>query len=655
MWRSIRHKLLFWFLLLSVLPMLVLSAVNYHISADLITKEVRNGLEAIALGKAQALEASIGNIRATVSNFSRSPAIIQAINILQNQPQAAITGRYMQYFQAVIDNFGYSSLILTDAQGKLLYTSDGSIRNIQDIPEIEKVFNRATTLIEPSISDFTESREQLVFYVAAPVMDTDNSILGAIIVGFGNNSIELITSDYTGLGLTGEVLLIAPVRDQLRLINLNRHQISKNTLSVAELLMDQELITQAVNGDGGIATTTDYRQQEVILSKEYIPSLHGGIIVKIDTAEAQSSLAQLRNSAIAISGLITVLVILIALNLAKSISQPIIDLTQVTRSIVSGEFNWEAPIDTNDEIGRLARSFNAMLNRLHHSFMDLEAINQELEDRVEERTKSLQWANLEIQMLNEKLQEENLRMSSELEITKRLQQLILPRDHELLKISNLDIAGFMQPATEVGGDYYDVIQNNGSIRIGVGDITGHGLESGILMIMLQTAIRTLTHSQENDPVRFMNILNQVIYENVQRMNTDKSLSLLLLEYSNNRINLSGQHEEVIIAHPDGTVECIDTMDLGFPLGLEADISQFVNQYSIDLSRGDVVVLYTDGITEAENSEHQFYSKERLCQVIQRHIHLTAGEIREEIIADLKAHIGSQTIFDDITLVVLKRK
>jgi sigma-B regulation protein RsbU (phosphoserine phosphatase) len=364
---------------------------------------------------------------------------------------------------------------------------------------------------------------------------------------------------------------------------------------------------------------------------------------------------QLRNSAIAISGLITVLVILIALNLAKSISQPIIDLTQVTRSIVSGEFNWEAPIDTNDEIGRLARSFNAMLNRLHHSFMDLEAINQELEDRVEERTRSLQWANLEIQMLNEKLQEENLRMSSELAITQRLQQLILPRDHELLKISNLDIAGFMQPATEVGGDYYDVIQNNGSIRIGVGDITGHGLESGILMIMLQTAIRTLTHSQEKNPVRFMNILNQVIYENVQRMNTDKSLSLLLLEYSNNRINLSGQHEEAIIAHPDGTVECIDTIDLGFPLGLEADISQFVNQYSIDLSRGDVVVLYTDGITEAENSEHQFYSKERLCQVIQRHIHLTAREIREEIIADLKAHIGSQTIFDDITLVVLKRK
>jgi len=655
MWRSIRHKLLFWFLLLSVVPMIVLSAVNYHISADLISKEVRNGLEAIAQGKAQALESTIGNTRAAVSNFSRSPAIIQAINLLQNQPEGAITVRYLEYLRAVIDNFSYSSLILTDAQGKLLYTSDGYISKIQDIPEVEKVFNRSATLIEPSISDFTVSREQLVFYVASPVLDTNNSILGAIIVGFSNKNIELITSDYTGLGLTGEILLIARVNDQLSLVNTNRHPVNKKTLSIAELLKDQDLINQAVNGISGIANTTDYRQQEVLLSKEYIPSLHGGIIVKIDMAEALSSLAQMRNSAIAISGLITVLVILIALNLAKSISQPIIDLTQVTRSIVSGEFNWEAPIDTNDEIGRLARSFNAMLNRLHHSFMDLEAINQELEDRVEERTRSLQWANLEIQMLNEKLQEENLRMSSELEITKRLQQLILPRDHELLKISNLDIAGFMQPATEVGGDYYDVIQNNGSIRIGVGDITGHGLESGILMIMLQTAIRTLTHSQENDPVRFMNILNQVIYENVQRMNTDKSLSLLLLEYSNNRINLSGQHEEAIIAHPDGTVECIDTMDLGFPLGLEADISQFVNQYSIDLSRGDVVVLYTDGITEAENPDHQFYGKERLCQVIQRHIHLTAREIREQIIADLKAHIGSQTIFDDITLVVLKRK
>ncbi|MCP4109582.1 MAG: PAS domain S-box protein, partial [Desulfobacteraceae bacterium] len=106
---------------------------------------------------------------------------------------------------------------------------------------------------------------------------------------------------------------------------------------------------------------------------------------------------------------------------------------------------------------------------------------------------------------NEELKTENLRMSTELDVTRRLQQMILPTPDELQQIEGLDIVGYMKPAAEVGGDYYDVLRHNGSVKIGIGDVTGHGLESGVLMLMTQTAVRTLLTSGEKDPARFLDI------------------------------------------------------------------------------------------------------------------------------------------------------
>ncbi|MBN1889498.1 MAG: substrate-binding domain-containing protein, partial [Thermoflexales bacterium] len=147
-----------------------------------------------------------------------------------------------------------------------------------------------------------------------------------------------------------------------------------------------------------------------------------------------------------------------------------------------------------------------------------------LVEQEEKHIEQISRANAEIQTLNEQLKEENLRMTAELDVTRRLQQMLLPSDVELGQVENLDIAGFMEPASEVGGDYYDVLQHNGYVKFGIGDVTGHGLESGVLMLMLQTAVRTLLISEERDPVRFMEILNRTLHENLQRMDVDKNLT-----------------------------------------------------------------------------------------------------------------------------------
>ncbi|MEZ2248415.1 AAA family ATPase [Microcoleus sp.] len=280
---------------------------------------------------------------------------------------------------------------------------------------------------------------------------------------------------------------------------------------------------------------------------------------------------------------------------------------------------------------------------------------QNLEDKVEQRTAQLAQANQEISTLNQKLKAENVRMNAELNIVKQLQQMVLPKQSELAAIEGLEIAGFMEPADEIGGDYYDVLQQDGRVKISIGDVTGHGLESGVLMIMAQTAVRTLQKMNETDPVKFLDIINQTLYDNLQRIDSDKNMTLAILDYAGGVLKLSGQHEEMIVVRADGTLECVDTMDLGFPIGLVEEIGDFVAQAEVLLNPGDVVVLYTDGIPEAKNISKAQYGLKRLWQVVVENRQRSAQEIREAAIADVRQYIGVQKVFDDITLVVIKQK
>ncbi len=342
-----------------------------------------------------------------------------------------------------------------------------------------------------------------------------------------------------------------------------------------------------------------------------------------------SFVAKKRVIAIFVS-IILAIVIYLFVSFYTAVMQTVFVLDEASKKMASGNFNHKISLDNRDELGQVVGSFNKIADALIH-------------------------ANQEITVLNDRLKAENMRMSAELDVTRKIQQMLLPKDLELKEVIGLDIAGFMEAAEEVGGDYYDVLQHEGRVKIGIGDVTGHGLESGVLMIMVQTAVRTLLAYNEPDPVRFLTAINSAIYDNVQRMKCDKNASLALLDYQNGILKLSGQHEEMILVRCNGAVERFDTIDLGFPIGLDADIAEFVAETVVHLYSGDVVVLYTDGITESENMDKVLYGLERLIEVIQINWRETASEIRQAVIKDVRSHIGKQKVFDDITLLVLKQK
>jgi sigma-B regulation protein RsbU (phosphoserine phosphatase) len=263
--------------------------------------------------------------------------------------------------------------------------------------------------------------------------------------------------------------------------------------------------------------------------------------------------------------------------------------------------------------------------------------------------------NQEITVLNDRLKAENMRMISELDLTRKIQQMLLPKDREIKEIIALDIAGFMEAAEEVGDDYYDVLQHKGRVKIGLDDVTGHGWESGVLMIMVQTAVRTWLLDNEPEQVKNLSAMNSVIYDRVQRLKFDKNASLALLDDQQGMLKLTGEHEEMIVVRCNGCVERFDTIDLGFQIGLNAEIAEFIVETSVQLYSGDVVVLYTDGITEAENMDKLLYGLKRLIEVIEINWQPSAAEIRDAVIKDVGSHIGEQKVFDDITVLILQQK
>jgi len=359
--------------------------------------------------------------------------------------------------------------------------------------------------------------------------------------------------------------------------------------------------------------------------------LVGTVYIQADLKEMQQRLWRYSQMILLIACVSLIFALTLGRYLQCMITKPMLHLMHMMDQVSEHKnYSLRATKQTDDEVGRLIIGFNNMLDTI-------EANNQE------------------IQILNQQLQAENQRMSAELEVTQRLQKMVLPKESELQQVEDLDISCFMQPADEVGGDYYDVLYHNGQLKIGIGDVTGHGLESGVVMLMVQMAVRTLLTSQIDNPHVFLNILNETLFHNVQRMDSDKNLTLSLLDYQDGKVRISGQHEDVLLISQEGHVECLDTFDLGFMVGLTQDISAFIGEINLNLEPGEGIVLYTDGITEARNPDDQMYGIQRLCESITTHWQASsAKQIEAGILQDFRDFVGNRKLLDDVTLLVIRR-
>jgi sigma-B regulation protein RsbU (phosphoserine phosphatase) len=235
------------------------------------------------------------------------------------------------------------------------------------------------------------------------------------------------------------------------------------------------------------------------------------------------------------------------------------------------------------------------------------------------------------------------------EIASRIQAAILPGE---VDIEGLAISACMLPAEVVGGDYYDIIPVDNGCWIAIGDVAGHGLAAGFIMLMIQSALQSLVRlAPQASPADLVCALNGTLYENIRkRMKRDEHVTFCLARYSaDGELVFAGCHENILICREDGRFESVPSM--GAWLGAARDVRRATIDATVQLQPGDVMLLFTDGVIEAMNRDGVQFGTERLRRLLEDNREQPPLDVRNAIIADL--HRWTDRLDDDVTLIVIR--
>ncbi|MGC4069964.1 MAG: PP2C family protein-serine/threonine phosphatase [Polyangiaceae bacterium] len=211
----------------------------------------------------------------------------------------------------------------------------------------------------------------------------------------------------------------------------------------------------------------------------------------------------------------------------------------------------------------------------------------------------------------------------------------------------------MLPSADVGGDYFDILPAEGVCWVGIGDVAGHGLRTGLVMLMIQSVVAALT--TENpwaSPSQVLRVLNSVVYENVrQRLGQDEHATLCLLRVGRDgHVLFAGAHEDVVLYRArTRQIELISTSGAWIAAGRHMDSG--ITDGELRLELGDMIVLYTDGVTGATNELQRPFGIDALCREVEAVGDRSVDEVKEHLLSVVRNYVNRQQ--DDMTLVVLR--
>jgi sigma-B regulation protein RsbU (phosphoserine phosphatase) len=319
-------------------------------------------------------------------------------------------------------------------------------------------------------------------------------------------------------------------------------------------------------------------------------------------------------------GMLLIVVIIVAVFLSQAITRPVETLRLGASALGKGDLDYRVIIHTGDEFEDLAESFNRMAADLKKNIEDLRRTTAEKE-----------------------------RYTRELEIAKEIQDNFLPETTP--DIPGMDIAAVTIPAMEIGGDFYDFIPVKGD-RHGfvVADVSGKGVSAALFMALSRTLIRA--SGQENpDPVVAIQKANRLIYEDGRSSMFVTVFYGVLDAPAMTFTYVNAGHNPPLLVRGDppgvrtlGEGRCI-------ALGVVPEVN--ITCAALVLEPGDLIVLYTDGVTEAFNPQDEEFGEERLTEYLQKYRHYPVQEIIDGLIDGIRRFCGSAPQSDDITLVILR--
>jgi sigma-B regulation protein RsbU (phosphoserine phosphatase) len=306
--------------------------------------------------------------------------------------------------------------------------------------------------------------------------------------------------------------------------------------------------------------------------------------------------------------------------LARMITSAVHELFTGTERVQQGDFAHRVNITSRDQLGDLSESFNRMSASIEH-------------------------------LLH--VQREKQRLDDELRIAREIQKSLLPVEPPA--IDGLGIADLCEPAREVGGDYYDFF-DIGPRQLGVlvADVSGKGTSAALYMAELKGLMLALSHTHRS-PRRLLIEVNRLLSAHLDnRSFITMTYAIVDLERGTLTSARAG-HPPLIVA---GNGACEVVMSSGMVLGLRLPgagdrFEAVLEEHTRPIAAGDVIVLYTDGITEAMDRNGELFGDAALVRVVAGHQHLDAAGIRERVLREVKAFVGDAEPHDDMTMVVLK--
>ena len=238
---------------------------------------------------------------------------------------------------------------------------------------------------------------------------------------------------------------------------------------------------------------------------------------------------------------------------------------------------------------------------------------------------------------------------SEMELAKMIQTVLLPKRPGL---PGYDLVASMEPAEEVGGDYYDVFSIDGCDWIVVGDVSGHGVTAGLVMMMVQTAIHTvLLSNPRTPPADLLAAINRSIYRNLKKMDEQKHMTILVMACGpRGTFRFSGLHEDLLLWRArTRTVERIQSN--GMWIGIEPEIADRTPEDTLTMAIGDCMLLFTDGVTEARREGGGYFGDRQLGELMEAGGDQPVAALHARIMQALEPFQKK----DDITLIILKRR
>ena len=375
--RSIAGRLLFWFLVIALIPCAIVTAITARIAATALEKSVRDNLVQIAAGKANELESYASERVRDCAAFARGPTFTLAVRKLAAVPGTDALheagAEFQEYFTYVAKAFDYADLLLLDGDGRVIFSLAESIPCGSSIAsgslvssELAAGFDRARTLLQSDLSGFQpygKAATPLAF-VTCPVLD-EGRVTGVLALALGPQRVWRILSDLTGLGDTGEIVAGELVGNAVLITTPLRHATNAAFRMKIPLASAQATATQrAATGDRGYGEAIDYRGMEVAAAWCYVPSFRWGLVVKQDAAEA-FGLVRFQRLAVVGLSLATILgVTAAALAVARSISTPIRTAVAVANQVAGGDLRADGGDTADDETGALLGAIQKMTNDL---------------------------------------------------------------------------------------------------------------------------------------------------------------------------------------------------------------------------------------------------------------------------------------------------